>query len=244
MPADILAANAHNIQPWIFRIEGSRIDLFVDISRNIGTIDPFRHEMHISLGCALENLLLAERANGYKYHLTLAPNQFNPRHVARVELSSHRWDISPLYRAIPNRHTNRYSYDTSRLLPHGTLEALESLEEDGDIEVFWFITKAQREKVGRLLSVFGIITVRDYDSSAQRMHLWLTNKGLAAQPMNQLHERADREAQLQIEPRFGDALKNLIGDQSWNAIFTFRLGHPTKQAPPSPRRAVRAVSMR
>ncbi len=64
------------------------------------------------------------------------------------------------------------------------------------------------------------------------------------QPMNRIHERADRKAQLGIEPRFGDAMKELLRDPSWRGIFTFRVGHPTEQAPPSPRRAARDVVMK
>ncbi len=92
--------------------------------------------------------------------------------------------------------------------------------------------------------------VRDYGDAAQRMragrlwqrmHLWATAHGLAAQPMNQLHERADREAQLGTEPRFGEAMGGLLGDPSWRGIFTFRLGYPTQPAPPIPRRALEDV---
>ena len=64
------------------------------------------------------------------------------------------------------------------------------------------------------------------------------------QPMNQINERADREAQLGLEPRSGDAMKDLLADPSWRGIFTFRAGHPTEQAPPSLRRAAGAVLMK
>jgi hypothetical protein len=62
--AAVLAANAHNAQPWHFRIAADRIDVFADMSRNLGTMDPLRREMDISLGCALENLVLAGPSNG------------------------------------------------------------------------------------------------------------------------------------------------------------------------------------
>ncbi|HET7091979.1 MAG TPA: hypothetical protein VFI22_00825, partial [Thermomicrobiales bacterium] len=97
---------------------------------------------------------------------------------------------------------------------------------------------------------YGIVAIRDGRDLAQRlqagrlwqrMHLWLTRAGLAAQPMNQLHERADREAQLRLAPTFGDAVRSLVGDPSWQGVFTFRLGWPTRPAPASPRRAVAAV---
>jgi hypothetical protein len=330
--AAILAANAHNTQPWLFEVSEARIDLFADRSRDIGAVDPLLREMYISLGCALENLLLSARANGYEYSLTLAPDRSDPTHAARVDLSPGGEDISPLYEAIPDRHTNRYAYDTSRPVPPETLDALGALgEDDSEVEVFWFATAAERRKVGGLLvestkgiiaddeqsydngpkwlrhdqdaiqrhrdgltldiqgtstfdlvagkmlpepseqssnefwlraiverqaptaAAFGILAVSDDRDDAQRlkagilwqrMHLWATTRGLAMQPMNQINERADREAQLGIEPRFGDALKDLLGDRSWRGIFTFRVGHPTGQAPPSPRRAARDVVMK
>ena len=61
------------------------------------------------------------------------------------------------------------------------------------------------------------------------------------QPLNQIHERADREKVLSIEPRFGDALEELIGDPGWRGMFTFRTGYPTTAALESPRRAVEDV---
>ena len=76
------------------------------------------------------------------------------------------------------------------------------------------------------------------------MHLWATARGLAMQPMNQINERADREAQLGIEPRFGDAMMDLLGDPSRRGIFAFRVGYPTEKAPPSPRRAAGDVVMK
>lgn len=325
--AAILAANAHNTQPWLFRVRGSRIDLFADRSRDIGAIDPFSREMYVGLGCALENLLLAARARGYEYRLTLAPDRSDPTHAARVSLSPGNKEVSPLYEAIPIRHTNRYPYDTSRPVRRETLSALGALNDEQAVEVSWFAGKAEREKVGGLLldaaksinadekqsydnslrwlrqdeeaiqshrdgltldtmglsgptllaakmlpspslrtsgeawlsslhdqvnsaSAFGVLAVRDYYDDVQkmgvgrlwqRMHLWATANGLAAQPMNQVHERADREVQLGLEPRFRDALKGLVSDPSQRGIFTFRIGHPTQSAPLSPRRSVENV---
>jgi hypothetical protein len=73
------------------------------------------------------------------------------------------------------------------------------------------------------------------------MHLWGTTQGLGMQPLNQLPERADRERQLGIEPRFGNALKALLGDEGWQVLMPFRLGYPTRVGSPSPRRPVPSV---
>ena len=63
--AGILASNPHNTQPWIFRLSDKQIDILADTSRNLGSFDPYLREMHIGLGCAIENMVLAAPANGY-----------------------------------------------------------------------------------------------------------------------------------------------------------------------------------
>jgi hypothetical protein len=59
--------------------------------------------------------------------------------------------------------------------------------------------------------------------------------------LNQPTERADREQSLGIEPTFGRALADLLGDPGWEALMTFRIGYPTRAAALSPRRAAEAV---
>lgn len=99
-------------------------------------------------------------------------------------------------------------------------------------------------------AAFGIIAVPDVFDNIQRleggmfyqkMHLWATLKGLAMQPMNQMTERADREVSLGIEQKFGNALRELIANPIWQALFTFRIGYPTIEALNSPRRSVQEV---
>jgi hypothetical protein len=99
-------------------------------------------------------------------------------------------------------------------------------------------------------AAFGIIAVHDVFDNIQRleggmfyqrMQLWATSNGLAMQPMNQVTERADREVSLGIEQTFGSALRELIANPNWQALFTFRIGYPTIEALSSPRRSVQEV---
>ena len=85
--AAVLAANAHNAQPWHFAVTPHRIDVFADPTRTLGTMDPLRREMHLSLGCAIENLVLAGPPNGLATTVTLMPDPADPGHVARVDLA-------------------------------------------------------------------------------------------------------------------------------------------------------------
>src|ERR1700674_1605537 len=62
--AAILASSPHNTQPWIFAAGQDSIAVIADRARNLGTFDPFRREMHLGIGAAVENLVLASRAFG------------------------------------------------------------------------------------------------------------------------------------------------------------------------------------
>ena len=63
--APILASNPHDTQPWLFKLEQGKVALIADRTRNLGSFDPFRREMHLGVGAAVENLVLAARAFGF-----------------------------------------------------------------------------------------------------------------------------------------------------------------------------------
>jgi hypothetical protein len=65
-----LAANGHNTQPWKFAIREDAIEIHPDYSRSLPVVDPHDPALWISLGCALENLMVAARAYGYVPDLT------------------------------------------------------------------------------------------------------------------------------------------------------------------------------
>lgn len=327
--AGILAANPHNSQPWHFQIGAGAIDLFADYSRQIGVIDPLRREMHIGLGCMLENMALAAQAEGFAAQIDLLPDPTYPDHVAHIALTPAPAHASELYQAIPNRHTNRGPYDPAQPVGQETLDALAALSNDDGLRVFWFVDAAARGAFSRAAldaaqaliadehqsidshqwwrqrwpdiqahrdgitldaqafdgpttvaakllpdvsrqegdavfvqnvrdvylptaAAFGLIAVRDQDDNAQRMrcgrlwqrmHLWITAHGLAAQPLNQMCERADRERQLGIKPASGKALRALTSGDDWQGIMPFRLGYPTRAGLPSPRRSLDEIRL-
>jgi hypothetical protein len=159
--AAILTANPHNTQPWLFQVTPSQINLFADRMRTIGAIDPFLREMHIGLGCALENLLMAAAANGYTTQVSLLPDALDETWVACVDLAPGPTVIPDLYPLIPNRHTNRYPYDIGRSVTSATLDALSALNDDPEVRVFWFASAPLRKQVGGLLVEATHVSVSD-----------------------------------------------------------------------------------
>jgi nitroreductase len=335
--AAILAANAHDTQPWFFCVNPGRIDLYADEVRNLGAMDPFRREMRISLGCAMENLCLAARAGGYSARVAIeratlgAPAPVSgTRRVASIALARGPAEVSPLYAAIPARHTNRGPYDRERTISANALAKLAALgsgepgvrlfllTEAGARAEFAAATTSATEAIiadpamirdsdawfrgsdaeiaahrdgptiaaaglspfvtfmARILpapsparthriwleqtrdvqlataGAFGLIAVGDlYDQEQalragmlwERLHLQATRMGLAAQPMNQLPERVDREKQLGLPATTEKALASLTGAARWRPTFAFRLGFPVRPAPASPRRDPKSVIM-
>jgi hypothetical protein len=109
--------------------------------------------------------------------------------------------------------------------------------------------RSTRDRHVKTAAGYGVVAVRDPGDGRQRLeggrllervHLWTAAHGLALHHMNQLTERADREAQLGLEPHFGDALRELM-PSGWEALATFRIGWPTRAGGKSPRRPVEAV---
>ncbi|WP_437957715.1 hypothetical protein WME76_41470 [Sorangium sp. So ce119] len=150
--AAVLAASPHNTQPWLFELHEDRIDVFSDPSRSLGDMDPFGREMHIGLGCAIENLALAAGSMGWTTRVELGAGRLPlfdtraapPTRVATVRLEPGGAE-SPLARAIAERHTNRGPYGAQRV-PAAALQELSSLNEDrASIEIVWLERPEQRE---------------------------------------------------------------------------------------------------
>ena len=169
--AGILASNPHNSQPWIFRLTGTGIDLFADPRRQIGVIDPFRREMYLGLGCCLENMVLAAEAEGFAAALKLLPDSNDPTHAARLDLTSAAPRVSELYAAIPNRHTDRSGYDTTRPVSVETLSAIDQLVANEQVRLFWFADDAAREKFGQVAIAATEALVADEQQSLDS-HAW------------------------------------------------------------------------
>ena len=117
-----LAANGHNTQPWRFAILGDAIEIHPDTSRELKVVDPQHRELWISLGCALENLLLAASTTGYAAEVAY-PDSTD---VIRVNLTSDKPQSNPLFDAIPERQNTRSEYD-GQPIPASDLDRLLSL---------------------------------------------------------------------------------------------------------------------
>lgn len=116
--AAVLAPSDWNTQPWRFEVDPGSIRLLADVQRALPTSDPDRRGLMVSLGAALENLVVAARAYG------LQPTvRYRPDEGARGAVAEMTWlDGGPrrdreLFGALTERRTNRRNYDGRGLMP-------------------------------------------------------------------------------------------------------------------------------
>jgi nitroreductase len=333
--ATILAASPHNTQPWRFAVSNDEVAVYADRACDLGAFDPFRREMHLGVGCAIENFVLAARAFGIRTEvvptsgrLELSPTP-QPFQAARISLGRAEPSSDPIFEAIPFRRTNRGLYSGQPIEPD-RLRAFAELASGPHVRVAfvteigarrdlaaaivdatqWIVRDPQMSRdsaqwvragrheieahrdgltldatspsrlaavAGKMLpdpsaaaidrywlattrdvhtataAAFGAILVRDRLEMAQaieagrawqRLHLAATAHGLAAQPLNQPVEMMDRCRMLGRNEELPPALAQWFGAGAWEPTFVFRLGHPTREAPRSPRKSLEAVLTR
>jgi nitroreductase len=123
----ILAPTSHNSQPWKFNVSGDEIRLYADETRWLNVADADQRELHISLGCALENLLVAAEHFGYSYNVTYLPGEDDLVAVVKLAPASNGQPSRDprIFDAILTRHTNRKPYE-DKAIPESALHMLQN----------------------------------------------------------------------------------------------------------------------
>jgi len=117
----VLAANAHNVQPWrfILRPQEKRIDVCVDPAGVLPASDKRGRQAHISVGCAIENLMLAAEYYGLAPECQYAAPALYPAPTAKVFFKgAGPVDAAKaaLLNAMKQRRMNRGEYDSAKPL--------------------------------------------------------------------------------------------------------------------------------
>lgn len=131
----ILAPSSHNSQPWKFNVSGDEIRLYADKTRWLKVADADQRELHISLGCALENLLVAAEHFGYGYNVTYFPGDEDLVAVVKLTPDGQLSRDSSLFNAILARHTNRKLYE-NRSIPESALQMLPNRSTGDNLQLY------------------------------------------------------------------------------------------------------------
>ncbi|MGV8174288.1 MAG: Acg family FMN-binding oxidoreductase, partial [Methanothrix sp.] len=131
----ILAPSSHNSQPWSFNVSDGEIEIYADRSRWLSVADPDRREMYLSLGAALENLMIAGEHFGYNCSVSYFPGEENLVAAVSFEPGARQPSDSTLFDAITARKTNRNPYEL-RAISKENMQALSGFASDPEAPVY------------------------------------------------------------------------------------------------------------
>jgi len=140
--AATLAASSHNTQPWTFVVGQNSIEIRPDKARQLLVLDPQGRELWISLGCALENLLIAAHAAGYATQVTYP----DADEVIRVQLNPDKPQSTPLLAAITLRWNTRSLYDGQPVVS-ATLRQLQAVSSEPGVTVQFVLEPSELKTV-------------------------------------------------------------------------------------------------
>jgi hypothetical protein len=142
-----LAANSHNSQPWLFRIELSGISILPDMTRCLSAVDPDNHHLFVSLGCAVENLSLAAAMRGKG-----GRQSFDGTDGASIRLTFGEGLLAEpnLFDAIPKRQSTRGLFD-GRTVSAEALRTLAASTQIDGVDLVLITDRPQMNKVRDLV---------------------------------------------------------------------------------------------
>jgi len=156
----LLAANGHNMQPWIIKLDKDdpmTFYLYADASRMSPKADPYARQMMVTQGTFLDYVAVAGQSIGYPATITLFPDgsyneqQFaqsmSVKPVAKITLKRAQPQQNPLFRAIYIPDTNREPYKSTKL-SSAQIDAFEALK-DSRIETKIYQDKTNVKTLGK-----------------------------------------------------------------------------------------------
>jgi hypothetical protein len=139
------APSGHNTQPWKFIIKDDTINICPDYTRALPVVDRDNHALFISLGCALENLIVAAENYGFGASFEIISDNDTPFIRVTLSVSSlHREESLMQY--IPLRQVTRGAYSNRKVSEAELLSLKEEIALPGT-EVRYIISPEEIESL-------------------------------------------------------------------------------------------------
>lgn len=184
------APSVHNTQPWSWRVDGGRIDLFADLSRQLPVTDGQGRSLTISCGAALHHALVAAAGLGLKARVTRLPDPRNPSHLASIELVASRRTSQAAadLRALEQRCTDRRRF-TSWPVSGERLSALARATPARDVHTTPIVDIPDRFRL-ELLASRAIELQRADTRVTAEQHRWVDHSSVDGIPLTSLDTSA------------------------------------------------------
>lgn len=173
----ILAPSTHNTQPWLFKIKDESCEIYKDNKLNLTYADPLGRDLYISIGCAIENLILASKYfkvyKDIKYY-------FQENLIAEVffqnlnQISQPDTELEKFLIGIKKRLNARGLFK-NRPIPEKIINEIYNLNDYQElIQINVLTDKNKIEEVGKLIAQGLEIAYRN-KNFRQEMAKWVNN---------------------------------------------------------------------
>ncbi len=152
-----LAPSSHNTQCWRFHLEPDAITILPDLARRCPAVDPDDHHLHVSLGCAAENMVQTARAYGLHAEHTPIADSANGHRFALQQTTATR---TALFDAIPHRQSTRHDFD-GRSISTAELALLEQAGRGATSRVILITDGKARESMLELVVAANSLQMQD-----------------------------------------------------------------------------------
>jgi hypothetical protein len=133
----IKAPSGHNTQPWKFKADENCITIYPDYTRSLPVVDADNHALFISLGCALENLIIAAKHYGFNASTAINTEQANKESITVQLIPSATKEDVLLYNFIDVRQATRNIYNGNPI-PVYDIEKLKAASLQEDVQTVFF----------------------------------------------------------------------------------------------------------
>lgn len=108
------APSGHNTQPWKFKTGNDTVSILPDFTRALPVVDSDNHALYISLGCALENMIIA--ANQFDYETKVTIHNSGNETFIQVDFNQIEEIIKTgLFDFIEKRQVTRNKYNPDKI---------------------------------------------------------------------------------------------------------------------------------
>ena len=171
----ILAPSGHNSQPWKFKIDENKLQVWADLEQSRKEIDPENRELYISVGCAITNLEVAAKNFGLVWEENWWPQASTPNLVIEMEfLNAKRnyGEIGVLFGAINKRSTSREKFEKDKEVDAKFYKQSETWFKANGADIRWVKRNEEKEKVADLVAEAQKIWFRS-KKLTEELEFWL-----------------------------------------------------------------------
>lgn len=153
----VLAPSSHNSQPWRFEVRAGKIIVYPDMQRALPQGDADNRQLFISIGCAIENLVVAADYYGFRTDIQHHGAGTTVLFQKIGEKPSH--EGNHLIFSIPKRHTNRNPYEIR--LPDRQFLSWAASQGREEMRIDCVTEQGAKEKIASAVIAAGIMAMEN-----------------------------------------------------------------------------------